>query len=116
SGGNGRAELNTPQSVTAPQRRFGTRQNQPSGLSVYATTDWAFAPTKDVYGAASDTAGTDLLLANVTDFEIKAQWEIPLVGASSPFNAFYASLAATPIKSVDYPFDVLPLLANQNLR
>lgn len=106
TGGN-RAELNTPQTVTAPQRRFGTPQNQSMGLQVYGAGDNSLTPSKDVF-PGSDVAGTDLLLANVTDFEIKAQWDIPKpadIAPNGPFNAFYAGLG-TQTTAVDYPFDV----------
>ncbi|HTK77426.1 MAG TPA: hypothetical protein VL371_19335, partial [Gemmataceae bacterium] len=107
SGGNARAELNTPSTVTAPIRRFGTNQNQSTGLQVYGALagDTSLAPSKDVYGPASDVAGTDLLLANVTDFEIKAQWDIPKAADLAVFAPFYAALG-TSLAAVDYPFDV----------
>jgi len=114
SNGGGRAELNTPSSVTAPIRRFGADQNTFAGLQVYGALagDTSLAPSKDVYGPASDVAGTDLLLANVTDFEIKAQWDVPKAADLAVFAPFYAALAAQMAvragTAVDYPFDVPP--------
>jgi type II secretory pathway pseudopilin PulG len=105
------AELNTPSKVTAAQRRFGTRPNQANGLAVYATTDTSMSPSMNVYGSASEVAGTDLLLANVTDFELKAQWDVPKIAGTKFNQAIYgpgAALTPTPGGVVDYPFDLIP--------
>src|SRR5262249_33533245 len=78
----------------------------PNGLAVYGnSSDTFMAASKDIYGPASDVAGTDLLIANLTDFEIKAQWEVPKM--SDGFTSAYMDVAANPTDSVDYPFDVI---------
>jgi hypothetical protein len=113
--GNSRAELNTPANVTAPLRRWGNAQrpSQPNGLVGYGNTDTLLAASNAVYGPASDVAGTDLLIANLTDFEIKAQWEAPKL--SDGFSSVYNTVTGPSTTSVDYPFDLISNI-NQNNR
>lgn len=101
--GSGKVELNTPSKVTAPLRRFGMQQNNPN-------RPWGQV---DYSGGATSMTGTpdgaDLLLTDVSDFEIKADWEWPDDPAFVPaYRSAKSTFTANALLSPDYPFDLLP--------
>src|SRR5207247_6903248 len=80
---NSAGELNSPSKVTAPLRRFGMNaggysatagDQKPWGDPTYAVSDTLLCACKDVYGANSAQAGADLLLADLSDFELNVLW------------------------------------------
>lgn len=96
------AQVNSPKTATAPARRIGADPASPAG---------AFPPTgirtfTDLVNGNLNhpMASSDLLLTNVTNFEIKLLWE-PAPGGSAP-QPF--SDASSTIGNPDYPFDRLP--------
>lgn len=111
-GGNRRFFFNTPWNVNNPLRRFGVPQFVSGGANVAGIplpmVDRLRSPQErfgDVYNVALPEAAGDLLLADVLNFEIKALWEVPVTGGTSPFRF---AVRTPQANNPDYPFDLLP--------
>jgi hypothetical protein len=108
----GPVQVNGPKSATVPLRRTGAHPSQPHGPYFNLINSQNEIPRLiDRLGGNTNhpLAASDLLLTNVTDFEIKVLWE-PAPGGNPPWLGINPP-AQTP-GNPDYPFDRLPPSGN----
>jgi type II secretory pathway pseudopilin PulG len=106
------ALVNGPKTVTAPLRRMGADPNEASlqySLGKFPASGIQTLTEKVGNNLNDPLAATDLLLTNVTHFEIKVLWE-PAPGGNAPWPGINPP-ALSP-GNPDYPFDRLPPSGN----
>jgi type II secretory pathway pseudopilin PulG len=97
------AAVNGPKTVTPPLRRIGVDPTSPVGRF----TPISLRPLIEQLGNDPNhpLAGSDLLLTNVTNFEIKVLWE-PASGGSGPQP--FLDAPSNTVGNPDFPFDRIP--------
>lgn len=98
----GPVQVNGPKTATAPMRRIGANPASPVGA--FPATGVRTLTEQVGNNTSHPLAASDLLLTNVTNFEIKVIWE-PAPGGSAPQPVN----PSPPMQgNPDYPFDRLP--------